>query len=325
MLLASCNSNKTNETVELHEHATSDPSQSPLAPETDEEQTRIAPSNRHGAADATSGRARVRSSVVRCHQAHESDFLYGPATTSTGGMMEVTKMHGEGKQPDGPLFAPQRADDLSSHLLRQAMGYLALFLPAILYLVAGWRSRDGVPGWKLLDSVSQYYYSGSVAVLTGVLWAVAAFLFTYRGYDNPSRRTDVRTGKMASAGALGVAMFPTVAMWPFNRPPWWADWMKYVHYGSALLLFSCLIFYSLVLFPKRGGEKGIQDTGKKKRNLVYRLCGWGMAAAMVWVLAAGLADGPIFIPESLALMLFGVAWLTKGRAWWTLREIAKRL
>lgn len=236
--------------------------------------------------------------------------------------MEATKMQGEGKQPDGPLFAPQKADDLSSHLLRQAMGYLALFLPGLLCVVSGWRSRDGVPGWGFLDSVSEYYYSGSVAVLTGVLWAVAAFLFTYRGYDNPSRRRDVRTGKLASVGALGVAMFPTVAMYPFTRPPWWADWMKWIHYGSAFLLFGCLIFYSLILFPM---TKGREDADKKKRNLVYRICGWGMVVAMAWVLAAGLSHASIFVPESLALTLFGVSWLTKGRAWWTLRAIARHL
>jgi len=55
------------------------------------------------------------------------------------------------------------------------LGYLALLLPGLLYLVAGWRSRDGVPGWKPLDSVSEYYYSGAVAILTGVLWAVGLF------------------------------------------------------------------------------------------------------------------------------------------------------
>ena len=101
--------------------------------------------------------------------------------------MEQTKEQGEGKQPDGPLFAPQRADDLSSHLLRQALGYLGVFLPLLVYGVAGLRSTEGSPGWAPLDSISEYYYSGSVAVFTGVLWAIGAFLFTYRGYDNPSR------------------------------------------------------------------------------------------------------------------------------------------
>ena len=165
--------------------------------------------------------------------------------------------------------------------------------------------------------MSEYYYSGAVAILTGVLWAVAAFLFTYRGYDNPRRRWDVCTGRLASAGALGVAMFPTAALDSFTRLPWWADWMRFVHYGSAVLLFGCLIFYSLVLFPMSAGPKGSEDPEKKRRNLIYRVCGYGMVGAMMWAIVAGIARGPIFFPESIALMLFGLSWLTKGRALWT--------
>jgi len=239
--------------------------------------------------------------------------------------MQATQMHGEGKQPDGPLFAPQRADDLSSHLLRQAMGYSGLLLPVLVYCVAGVRSTGGVPGWKPLDSVSEYYYSGSVAVFVGILWAVAAFLFTYRGYDNPSRLWDVLTGKVASVAALGVALFPTEALGPFIQPPWWMTWMKVVHYSSATLLFSCLTVYSLCLFPSTGAPGSPPDPGKAKRNLVYRLCGWGMVCMLIWVAVAGILKGPIFVPESLALVLFGVSWLTKGRALWTLREAATRL
>ena len=239
--------------------------------------------------------------------------------------MQATRMHGEGKQPDGPFFAPQRADDLSSHLLRQAMGYSGLLLPVLVYGVAGVRSMGGVPGWKPLDSVSEYYYSGSVAIFIGILWAVAAFLFTYRGYDNPSRRWDVLTGKVASVAALGVALFPTEALAPFTPPPWWMNWMKVVHYSSATLLFSCLAVYSLFLFPITETPGKPPDPGKAKRNLIYRACGWGMVCMLIWVAVAGLLKGPIFVPESLALVLFGVSWLTKGRALWTLREAATRL
>jgi hypothetical protein len=50
-----------------------------------------------------------------------------------------------------------------------------------------------------------------------------------------------------------------------------------------------------------------------------------MVSMLIWVAVAGLLKGPIFVPESLALVLFGVSWLTKGRALWTLREAATRL
>ena len=239
--------------------------------------------------------------------------------------MEQTKEQGEGKQPDGPLFAPQRADDLSSHLLRQALGYLGVFLPLLVYGVAGLRSTEGFPGWAPLDSISEYYYSGSVAVFTGVLWAIGAFLFTYRGYDNPSRHWDLLTGKLASLAALGVALFPTAALPPLTAPPWWSGWMKAVHYASAGVLFSCFVVYSLFLFPLTNEPPDSMSSDKRRRNRVYRACGVGILGSLIWVIAAGLCGAPIFVPESLALVLFGISWLTKGRWLWTLHEAVTRL
>jgi hypothetical protein len=239
--------------------------------------------------------------------------------------MEPTKKHGDGKQPDGPFFAPQPADDLSSHLLRQALGYLGLLLPMLVYVVALRRPIGGSPSWAPLDSISEYYYSGAVAVLTGTLWAMAAFLFTYRGFDNPSRRWDLRVGKVASIAALSISLFPTTALEPFEAPPWWSGWMEWVHLASAALLFSCFVVYSLFLFPKSSQPKEKRDSGKRTRNGVYYACGVGIVLALLWIVVARLMHGHIFFPESLALVLFGISWLTKGRALWTLRQVAHRL
>ncbi|HUM11901.1 MAG TPA: hypothetical protein VLT82_13200 [Myxococcaceae bacterium] len=235
-------------------------------------------------------------------------------------------------QPPGPedashagLFAPRRPDDRSSHAQRQAIGYLGLLLPVLLGLFAWWRSVGDFPGWRPLDSVSEYYHSGAVAILTGVLAALAVFLLTYRGYENDGQRLDRRTGKVAGCAALGVSLFPTAAIPPLTAPLWWAEWMKPVHYGSAVALFGSFIFYSLVLFRRSDPAKGGPTEDKKRRNLVYLSCGVGMVLCVAWAGLAGLADRPIFWPEVLALWLFGFSWLTKGRAEWTLREVGKRL
>ena len=239
--------------------------------------------------------------------------------------MTPTKTIGDGKQPDGPFFAPQPADDLSSHLLRQALGYLGFWLPVLVYLVAHWRPVTGSPRWAPLDSISEYYYSGSVAVLTGTLWAMAAFLFTYRGFDNPSRQWDLIIGKVASTAALSISLFPTTPLDPFIAPLWWRGWMEWVHLASAALLFGCFAVYSLFLFPKSSRPVESRDKDKRTRNGVYYFCGVGIVLALLWVVIARLMSGHIFFPESLALMLFGISWLTKGRALWTLRQLAHRL
>src|SRR5215470_7672753 len=105
-------------------------------------------------------------------------------------------------------FAPHEADDESSHALRQAIGYLGLLLPLLVWFLAGWRSVNGFPGRRPLDSISEYYHSGAVAVLTGALTVLAIFLWTYRGFDNRAGRYDRALGKVASLAALGVSLIP---------------------------------------------------------------------------------------------------------------------
>ncbi len=224
-----------------------------------------------------------------------------------------------------PLFAPQRADDLSSHALRQAIGYVGVLLPVLLWLVARWRTEEGFPRWRPLDSISEYYHSGAVAILTGALAALAVFLFTYRGYQNAGKRWDQLTGKIACFAALGVSFFPTVAISPFRPPLWWSPWMGMVHFASAATLFASFIFYSLFLFPMSDPKSGVRTPSKKKRNLIYRACGVGMVICVAWAAIGHVLLRAIFWPETLALWLFGVSWLTKGRAEWTLAAVGKRI
>ncbi len=223
-----------------------------------------------------------------------------------------------------PWFVPPNEDDLSSHSQRQAIGYVGFFLPVLLWLVSGWRSTHGSPGWKPLDSISEYYYSGAVAIFAGALAALAVFLFTYQGYRNDRQRLDQLAGKIASLAALGVAFFPTAAIAPFAEPSWWAEWMNKVHYLLAATLFLSFIVYSLFLFPRTDPKKGLPTPSKKRRNLIYRTCGLGMVACMVWAVIAGSIGVRIFWPESLALWAFAFSWLVKGKADWTLGQAGRR-
>ena len=58
-------------------------------------------------------------------------------------------------------------------------------LPLVLIALAIW--RDKLAGWRNLESIRAYYYSGGAAAFLGMLAALALFLFTYRGYDNSER------------------------------------------------------------------------------------------------------------------------------------------
>jgi hypothetical protein len=219
------------------------------------------------------------------------------------------------------LFAPTKQDDLSSHLHRQLVGWVALMLPILLVIIAELRPTKGLKPGAILDSVSAYYYTGAVAAFCGSLVALTAFFVTYRGYKGGRR--DLQTAWIAGIASLLVAFFPTTAPVTALKPMWWAPWMSVVHHISAAVLFGCLIYFSLVLFRK-SSTQGQLPADKKWRNYCYLLCGWGMLLCMLWALISGLLGGSIFLPETIALVLFAVSWLVKGRAGWTLMTIGRQ-
>jgi hypothetical protein len=108
--------------------------------------------------------------------------------------------------------------DLSQQTHRRLIGVLGFLLPILLYLVAGLRPTAPLPRWTFLDSVSAYYYTGAVAILVGVLFALSLFLFSYPGYENVI--ADRVVGRVGGAAALGVALCPTTAPEGLSPPPW---------------------------------------------------------------------------------------------------------
>ncbi len=224
-------------------------------------------------------------------------------------------------------FPAQEPDDMSGHAHRQLIGILGLSLPVLVWIIARFRPTKELPGIGLLDSVSAYYYTGAVAVFVGVLAALAVFLCTYQGYDNPSQKLDRRAALVAGIAAALVAFFPTLAPKEVTRLEWWTEWMGYAHLGSATVLFGSFIFFSLVLFPKsKNPDAAGLPRDKKVRNTIYYACGWAMVICILWIAVNRLVlDSSIFWPEALALEFFAVSWLAKGRADQTAVAIAKRI
>lgn len=225
-----------------------------------------------------------------------------------------------------PLFAPREPDDLAGHGHRQLIGALGLLLPLLLWLIAGWRPIDGLTPWRLLRSVSAYYYTGAVAAFVGLLVALGLVLWTYQGYDNANRRRDRIAAGVAGTAAIFVAAFPTAAPDPALALRWWTPATGAIHYAAAVILFGAFSYFALVLFPKTKVAAGTPLPSEKRvRNGIYVFCGVAIIAAMVWAGAASLAGAPIFWPEVMALEFFAVSWLVKGRADRTAAATARRV
>ena len=223
------------------------------------------------------------------------------------------------------FFAVPETDDLSSNAHRQLIGYMGLILPALLWLIAGWRPTEGLQPWKPLTSVSAYYYTGAVSAFAGILVALALFLFSYRGYDNAYHRRDRIAAIIAGVATVLVAFFPTGAPGDLEALSWWTPLVGGIHYFSAVVLFGAFIYFALFLFRRSKVKRGASlPRGKQFRNVIHIFCGVAMLACMLWAGIATVTDAPIFWPEALALEFFAVSWLAKGRADITVVATGKR-
>jgi hypothetical protein len=217
------------------------------------------------------------------------------------------------------------------------IGAVGFFLPQLLVLIAAARPDHPADRWKLLPSISAYYYTGAVAAFVGLLVALALFLLAYQGYKNKWHALDVWTARIAALAAIGVAFFPTAAPDGYSPAPWWREWMGMAHYGSAIVLFCSFAFFSLFLFRRTDtpkSERGPRSLDQTLRNVIYLTSGGAILGDIVWAAIVGVlnnnayggvTDRPIFWAEAGALEAFAISWLVKGRALGTLWRFVMRL
>ena len=84
-----------------------------------------------------------------------------------------------------------------------------------------------------------------------------------------------------------------------------------MHNISAVIFFGLLSYNVLFLFTKSSGEMA---ANKKKRNLIYRICGIGMIVALVAIVPVSIFEiyAGTWAIETAALFFFGIAFLTKA-------------
>ena len=83
----------------------------------------------------------------------------------------------------------------------------------------------------------------------------------------------------------------------------------WLHGVCALFFFGLLAFNSLFLFTKTSGE---MTPNKKKRNLIYKICGIGMIVSFILLAFLSGTWAGTWIVETIALAFFGISWLTKA-------------
>lgn len=207
---------------------------------------------------------------------------------------------------------------LSYHAMRRTVGLIALSLPftlaggSILVALAG--PGHALPHPVLQRSISDYYYTPMGNYLIGNLGAIAAFLICSRGYD----LTDEIAGYLAGIFTLGVALFPSVNPRRAVHTSLQIH-IQWAHTAFAALMYLTLAYFCLVLFRKSSPGRPLTRR-KQHRNMIYEVCGLIIVVCIFVMISLNLHTvsqplqpiDPLFFFESLALMAFGVAWLTKG-------------
>ncbi|TDW96170.1 hypothetical protein [Dinghuibacter silviterrae] len=192
---------------------------------------------------------------------------------------------------------------LSYATLHKVVGFLGIGLVPVV--VIGSLLLDHPPVIQV--SVSAYYYTGMRDEMEGIICGIALFLMCYHGYST----LDSVISKLAGFFALGIAFLPT------SDTSSKTDLLSILHYTTSGIFFALLAFMSIALFTKSAGHKTEQ---KIKRNRVYRVCGILMAVSVVLIPIdeIGVIHArigflkPTLILETIALVSFGISWLTKG-------------
>ena len=200
--------------------------------------------------------------------------------------------------------------------LRQLIGVLGLIFPAVCFL-AGFIFAN----LPLQRSISIYYHSNVRDIFTGFLVCVSAFLITYKGY----LPVDNIVTSLCGSSCLGVAVFPCKGqyIWPrltgiFLMDPAVSNKLHLICAGTFFFLLAVNAFF---LFTKTD-KKSAMTREKKKRNIVYRICGLAIfislaALGILYVVFSEKDEVLIkyhitFWLETIMLIAFGASWLIKG-------------
>lgn len=189
--------------------------------------------------------------------------------------------------------------EIDHHTIRLLVGVIAISLATLTSIFSD----------TPLKSISASYHEDgwSSDIFVGFLFAISAFLLAYNGRSV----FEMVLSKIASISALGVALFPCSCGGHQEIIP-------HVHYVSATIMFLILVAFCYSFF-KRARSKG--HTQAVFRMYIYTICGFTILISIALIGLDIILDEAIssriirltFFCEAVALIAFGIAWLTASR------------
>lgn len=207
--------------------------------------------------------------------------------------------------------------------LRKILGWLAIGLPfvvAIIYMIFEAHTV------MLPHSISATYHTPScITPFMIILGSSGILLLCYEGYDKQDKIVCTISGILALAICLfpcrnlpaNTELDPAILIGTFQVP---AEICGWIHNIVAIIFFGLLAYNSYFLFTKSSGEMTVE---KKKRNIIFRVCGIGMIASFALLIPLFIlgVNSAIWIVEAIALFFFGISWLTKSQCYtWLFKD-----
>jgi cell division protein FtsB len=199
--------------------------------------------------------------------------------------------------------------------LRILIGVLAIALPFVCILGALLIAKESIQ-----PSISIYYFTNVRDCFVGILVGISMFLVSYKGYGKVDNVVTTITGIIG----FGIVIFPCYnpdyinAKVGFFQIP--IEISGYIHLMCAFLYFALLAYNSMFLFTKTYEHKKMTKN-KKRRNVVYRICGSLIYISLITLLLVFIfGDGSLITEkqimlkiESVMLVSFGISWLVKSK------------
>ena len=203
---------------------------------------------------------------------------------------------------------PINPNNYSQHILdtyfstRVGIAVISILFPLILWLVGL------MLGIELQGSISSYYHTPMRNVFVGILFAIGAFLYLYKGYST------IEDFVLDGAGILAVciALLPTscpaeLECNTFTAPFW---------HGVSAISFFILIAYICIF---RASDTLDQSQIDESRKSFYKRIYWILGVSMIllplfsalWLYLIGETGSLIFWIESLGVWVFSLYWIVK--------------
>jgi len=212
--------------------------------------------------------------------------------------------------------------------LQLIIGILGVSLPLVLIISNSLYQGIAV---EVLSSISSYYYSPVKHIYGGIIFTIAIFLYSYRGYSRDVEYKDDCPKYLCRinipdniAGNIACTFAVLLVLFPTSIVPGDSNYISRLHFVFAAGFFLTLIYFSLCLFTR--GSPDNKTEQKILRNKIYKTCAAIMFICIVtigiikldWIekypeLKSWLENYDyVFWLESLALWTFGISWFVKA-------------